>query len=429
MTRLRFALATAIAAGCVAAIYACSSADPHPAASASTNTHEGGGGFDANRPPDAGDAGDASTDGPPAICIDGVFDGTETDVDCGGTICPKCVDGKHCVSDGDCAGGSCQEINGEHVCKTPTCNDGTRNGDETDTDCGGKTCAACTIGKHCAAAGDCASASCAGDQCACPSNMAIVTKAAGGAYCVDQIEVTKGQYNKFLTANVPVGAQAAQCKANATFVPRGAWPPATQPDNLAFHMSLPVHYVDWCDAYAYCRWQNKQLCGQINGGSLAMGDANDATKSAWYNACSAQGTVAYPYGGAFDSTKCNGTGDGGVGAAAQGYGWPVNQDDGVYTVAASDDNGNVTGIAHGGCQGGVVNLFQMSGNVAEWEDSCEDAGADAAAFPSAPCRLRGGSYGANNDTTQLRCDADRMLDRLPATNEAVKDVGFRCCLY
>jgi formylglycine-generating enzyme required for sulfatase activity len=425
MRRLRLVGALAVASATVFLVYACSSADPHPAASGvgdagPTSTN------DSSPPADSGrDASDASTDGPPAICSDGIFDGTETDVDCGGTICPRCQDGKHCVNDGDCAGGSCQDIDGQRICRTPTCNDGKRNGDETDVDCGGKTCPRCTIGKHCTQATDCASASCDNMQCACPSNMAIVTKASGGAYCIDQIEVTKGQYNKFLTANVSVATQINLCKSNTTFVPRGAWPPATTPENLAYHMGLPVHYVDWCDAYAYCRWQNKQLCGQINGGTVAMGEANDATKSAWYNACSAQGSLTYPYAGGFDDAKCNGGG----GDAGGGFGYPSNQDESIWTVAASDDNGNVTGIAHSSCQGGVVKLFQMSGNVAEWEDSCADAGGDAAAFPSAPCRLRGGSYGAANAPAQLSCDADRTLERLPATADDVKDVGFRCCLY
>jgi len=39
-------------------------------------------------------------------CADGVGDGTETDVDCGGA-CPRCVNGKHCTSGDDCQAGEC----------------------------------------------------------------------------------------------------------------------------------------------------------------------------------------------------------------------------------------------------------------------------------------------------------------------------------
>jgi hypothetical protein len=43
----------------------------------------------------------------PAMCGDGIKDSGETDVDCGGAICPKCTFGKVCVADGDCATGFC----------------------------------------------------------------------------------------------------------------------------------------------------------------------------------------------------------------------------------------------------------------------------------------------------------------------------------
>ena len=52
--------------------------------------------------------------GPPS-CTDGIQNGNETGVDCGGPDCPAC----------------------------PTCSDGIQNGDETGVDCGGSNCAPC----------------------------------------------------------------------------------------------------------------------------------------------------------------------------------------------------------------------------------------------------------------------------------------------
>jgi len=40
-------------------------------------------------------------------CSDGVKNQDETDVDCGGSICPKCADGKSCLLDSDCLSGYC----------------------------------------------------------------------------------------------------------------------------------------------------------------------------------------------------------------------------------------------------------------------------------------------------------------------------------
>lgn len=388
--------------------------------------------FDEAGPESGADA--QSEAGIPKSCTNTIRDAQETDVDCGGEECARCIDGKACVKDNDCAGASC--VN--KICTTASCKDGVANGNEVDVDCGGPACPRCTIGKRCKLPTDCASQTCGGDfACACPPSMAVVSKAAGGAYCIDQVEVTKGQYNKFLTANVPVGDQVAQCKppANPTFVPRGAWPPATTPDitmfgGIAFSYSLPVHYVDWCDAHAYCKWANKQLCGKIDGGPIAPSSINDPATDAWYNACSAQGTKIWPYSSVYDASKCNVNGNGVPGTyqmnVRDGYGFGgANQDTGVYDTVVSDLNGNITNIAphHSGCQGGSVNVYQMSGNVAEWEDSCD------ATTTSANCHLRGGSYAAGGLDTAVRCDVNRTEQRLPTLDTNLADIGIRCCLY
>ena len=47
----------------------------------------------------------------------------------------------------------------------PTCGDGTRNGDETDLDCGGAECKPCTPGQSCQGPGDCAFGDCFDNTC------------------------------------------------------------------------------------------------------------------------------------------------------------------------------------------------------------------------------------------------------------------------
>src|SRR5438132_10773384 len=46
------------------------------------------------------------------------------------------------------------------VGKTPTCSDGVANGAESDIDCGGASCPACDLGKKCRTSIDCASRLC-----------------------------------------------------------------------------------------------------------------------------------------------------------------------------------------------------------------------------------------------------------------------------
>jgi formylglycine-generating enzyme required for sulfatase activity len=365
------------------------------------------------------DAGDAALDvdaGPPG-CSDGVKEPPETDVDCGGTVCKKCVDGKTCITNTDCVGGWCtpNDAGTGSVCITPTCTDKIKDGTETDVDCGGPTCFKCTIGKACGGGLDCTSGNCANNACACQAGMVSIPRAAalGGAYCIDGTEVQNGQYYAFIQANQAINGQITQCLTNATFVPQGAWPPPLSA------YGLPVRYVDWCDASAYCRWAGKQLCGLIGGGTLpyTLVQANDASESAWFNACSAEGVNAYPYPGTFSAAACNGgSNDGGT--------------PGPWPVWAYDTNGvNQNQALNTSCFGGGNNqLYQMSGNVAEWEDSCSGAtgGSDT-------CRLRGGSYNSANSPTDLACTGDRTATRLnptpAATPELFADVGFRCCQY
>ncbi|MFB6225746.1 MAG: hypothetical protein ABEJ02_00150, partial [Candidatus Paceibacteria bacterium] len=66
-------------------------------------------------------------------CSDGVKNGMETDVDCGGPSCNPCNSGENCSKDNDCTSKVCQ--NG--TCQKPTCSDGVKNGKETRVDCSG----------------------------------------------------------------------------------------------------------------------------------------------------------------------------------------------------------------------------------------------------------------------------------------------------
>ncbi|MBL9025635.1 MAG: hypothetical protein JNL21_25800 [Myxococcales bacterium] len=92
----------------------------------------------------------------PASCNDGIENNGESDIDCGGNQCPKCLEGDDCNSPNDCLGGICSG----GTCQ-PSCTDMTQNGNETAVDCGG-SCAPCAVGLGCATAGDCQSGVCSG---------------------------------------------------------------------------------------------------------------------------------------------------------------------------------------------------------------------------------------------------------------------------
>jgi hypothetical protein len=140
-------------------------------------------------------------------CSDGIHNGTETDLDCGGRDCAPCPLLRNCQLSSDCALGDCDSgrclpvgtgscidgiRNGDEtdidtggrctyvarpctrhsdcelpwesclagVCTPASCDDGVRNSDETDVDCGGMWCEPCAVAKKCQWDTDCQSRHC-----------------------------------------------------------------------------------------------------------------------------------------------------------------------------------------------------------------------------------------------------------------------------
>lgn len=120
-----------------------------------------------------------------SACSDGVKNGSETGVDCGGSCTQKCAANVACGVAADCVSGICNA----NICAASSCTDNVKNGDETGTDCGGGTCNACTVGGACAAASDCDTGVCTGNVCqaaTCSDNVKNgneTDKDCGGGTC------------------------------------------------------------------------------------------------------------------------------------------------------------------------------------------------------------------------------------------------------
>jgi len=105
-------------------------------------------------------------------CNDGIKNGDESDVDCGGN-CPSCASAHNCNINLDCQSGVCRPFCANGICSSPkceyaSCNDRTRNGNESDIDCGGP-CGPCELDKACNAWSDCASGYCDNSTCTTPT--------------------------------------------------------------------------------------------------------------------------------------------------------------------------------------------------------------------------------------------------------------------
>lgn len=404
----------------------------------------------------------------PSTCTDGVKNGTETDVDCGGGACPKCGDEKKClVGHQDCVSGECgigtqggacnpgDAGPGGCVCEAPTCDDRVLNGTESDVDCGSsgscpagetcQTCSSCTTGKTCGTPKDCISDTCNDDVCSCPPGMTEASTSVNIPYCIDAYEATYNEYTAFMQAH-EVTEQPAFCAWNTSYHPTDNFPQLQEWSNL------PITNINWCDAYMYCHTAvpGKHLCGQIanpsagvnEGDPISPSDANNPLTDEWYNACSDQGANEYPYSANQydDGAFCNGSQslvqaawESGCNSITPGYGSPrptvcAGETYSIPTYAGCGD----TAYWEADCIGGTSNaLYDMSGNVAEWENSCAsyldggggDAGADGGMTDL--CNVRGGSYVSG--AAGLTCKTNSAQPPR-ARDVTADDIGIRCCL-
>jgi hypothetical protein len=293
-------------------------------------------------------------------------------------------------------------------------NGGTSNGGAAGTNAGsggsgviggtGGTSSAGSSSGGTSSAGASGSAGTGGNPPSCPvplhgAILVEIPKPGGGIFCIDRTEATNQDYAAFLASNPSTATQSAVCSGNTTFVPASDSVDCTQYDPTN-KPKVPVACVDWCDAAAYCAWAGKRLCGKIGGGANSPAAFADATQSEWYAACSHGGTLDFPYGDTYDSTAC------------------IGADVGVTRPTA---------VPTQSCQGGYDGVFDLSGNVSEWENSCA-----ANTGMSDACLYRGGAYDDldNGTTPTLFCNSGSATTPKSATHARSTrepDIGFRCC--
>lgn len=241
---------------------------------------------------------------------------------------------------------------------------------------------------------------CGAVDCPCPPVAQVTVAAPAGTYRIDATEVTVSTYAAWLATNPAPSPTDSVCGWNPSYVPLVGAPEAldsycldrTWEQRVAYEPHQPVSCVDWCDAAAYCRWAGKRLCGRIAGGLLTV-EAAPTPDGEWYAACSNGGERTYPYGNTFDQQACNGRDSGNL---------EVPVEVGVLLT----------------CEGGQAGLFDMSGNVSEWIDSC---------FPDIEpaleaCVRAGGAF-YQPEPESLTCGAVLYNAR----HTLARSIGFRCC--
>jgi hypothetical protein len=203
---------------------------------------------------------------------------------------------------------------------------------------------------------------------------------AGDRLCIDSHEVTQAQYAVFVADKVDAASQISLCASNRSF---RAAPTVDGGD-------YPIDGVEWCDAFAFCTWAGKALCGVFPGQPSeydagpgvdagtrhGVASFEDRSTSEWMYAC--QGgdrAMNYPYGNDYDATAC-----------------PLG----------------LSPVGPNACEGGFAGLFDMTGNAREWVDSCRGDVCTVA-----------GRGGCRDTTSQVPYEL--------SGNYLTAGIGFRCC--
>lgn len=240
----------------------------------------------------------------------------------------------------------------------------------------------------------------------------------GMAFCVDEREVTWGEYKAFLAANPATGAQPAQCSWNTSFEAEYYDPDDGIPTEFKCDKkySSPlseqaVNCVDFCDAVAYCDWAGKHLCGRVGGPtkwgrydqpfpqptpeqSEQVQAIGQSTEMESQKVCTNDGATLYPYGNAYEQKRCI---------------------DKAWMTLGSGSL-VVTDFKERECRGMAkpfADVGDLSGSVSEWNNLCLGDG----------CLVVGGSF-LDDQPDAWACSAG-----IGFRSHQVKQpgVGFRCC--
>lgn len=241
----------------------------------------------------------------------------------------------------------------------------------------------------------------------CPRKPGTATMIDLGDVCIDATETTRKEYATFL-ASGPKNVNAFLCAGN-DFTLRGDFTCTPDKMDLTRDVNDPVVCVDWCDAAAYCAWAGKRLCGAIGGGRQDIDDLgalNDVNKSEWYLACAGGEATPrkYPYRGDWAPDRC-------VDKAT----------DRTAPVGSKSECHGPPGTAQAA-------VYDLSGNVYEWVDSCQVGPGDPL---MQSCLTRGGFF-AHEDSRDpwLACavtNTPLTLKNTRPRSAADHHIGIRCC--
>ena len=363
-------------------------------------------------------------------CVDGLKNGEETDVDCGGPFCAACALGHTCTSDSDCRSTQC--VSG--LCAPlGTCFDGVRNGSESSVDCGGHGCAACGTGQACGGNLDCRSTICVRGVCQAPSctdgakngsETAIDCGGSGCPGCLAGTQCTSGN----------------DCASGVCL--RGACREAACSDGVKNGLETALDCggptCPTCSAGVACLTGTDCQSGVCTGGLCQPPACNDGLKNGDETSDDCGGRDCAPCA---PWNACNVSGDCASGVCRDGVCKPATCTDGVR-------NGAETGLDCGGfscpacapgqgctssgdcssavCAGGLCQSPSCSDGQRNGTETAVDCGGSCAACVTGQGCMQGADCASNVCSSGL-CVAATCIDGVQNAAETSIDCGGGSC--
>jgi formylglycine-generating enzyme len=228
-----------------------------------------------------------------------------------------------------------------------------------------------------------------------PGPAMVEVDGPSGKMCIDSTEVTQAQYQAFLDASPTIEFELEQCDGRVDFEPKtdGFWCRLEDPLDPVNRANQPVACIDYCNAWAFCKWAGKRLCGGADGVGVLLDPEDwqledyigDPLNSEWAFVCSDGGRTPLPNGSEAGRHHC------------------------------ADERVNDVGTSN--CEG-PAGVHDLAGNVAEWAEICRDLG------DNVECAMLGGGA---VDVTYRGEESVGCYGVTAGFWSELTAVGFRCC--